>query len=166
MSLFCLNRGCQHLRIQQYLAHGEMRDDLVDAQYSCNNCPICNKTWHNYFLPIRKEGVKLWLRECPRDGRLPCKGSIKNLFDSLHKIEKWIKAVFDLVTVNKYNVEAFFLQMIGAEFITVKRKGDEVWWVISSTKVSDLKTIDNFEGDNWSGINLHPDTRNWQYNLD
>ena len=143
-----------------------MRDDLVDAQYSCNNCPICNKTWHNYFLPIRKEGVKLWLRECPRDGRLPCKGSIKNLFDSLHKIEKWIKAVFDLVTVNKYNVEAFFLQMIGAEFITVKRKGDEVWWVISSTKVSDLKTIDNFEGDNWSGINLHPDTRNWQYNLD
>ena len=84
----------------------------------------------------------------------------------MHKIEKWIKAVFDLVTVNKYNVEAFFLQMIGAEFITVKRKGDEVWWVISSTKVSDLKTIDNFEGDNWSGINLHPDTRNWQYNLD
>ena len=52
-NIFNINKGCQHQCLEQYLAHGVLRDDLVDASVHCGSCSVCTKRWfHFFFLPI------------------------------------------------------------------------------------------------------------------
>ena len=60
MQVFCLLDGCQHARIQQYLATGQL-SPLDNAINMCGGrCPVYSGIWHNTFLPVDKQKVLLW----------------------------------------------------------------------------------------------------------
>jgi len=77
--LFNTNCGCQHQRIQLYLAHGEFADHLVSKDVLCAACPVCTGKWDHYFLPVRKDVVKQWLQAAMLDSSFSVKSTAANL---------------------------------------------------------------------------------------
>lgn len=119
LDLFCLNRGCINRRVQRYQATGKL--DKVDIQSRCGKCMVCSGEWKHTFLSLRKDGLISFFQRC--EG-IPCDATLDNLMKLVWKEEHWIHSIFDraMSTVNKYNVEAMFLQLIAAELISLQQR--------------------------------------------
>ena len=133
IQFFCLNNGCQHNLLEHYLSVGRY-NTRPHGENDCGEfCGMCNGEWGDNFLRVRKEGVLRWFDSGEVRDTFPMKATVKNLMDLLWKKEACTNGIFDLAvsTVNKYNVEAFFLQLIGLKFIAIeKRRDNNLYWII------------------------------------
>jgi len=142
LNLFCVNRGCQHRRIQQYLACGEMRDLPPGITPCGTSCDICTNEWKRYFLPVVKEHVVAWL-ECGlvRD-TLPCEATCESLLNLLwnkeHKTDPWLAAIFNRAAsgIRKYHVEAFCLHLIANKIFVIEQRQKQLYWSINREPVN------------------------------
>ncbi len=116
-------------------------------------CYVCNKRYEKYFLPVIYEGVVEFLRSRRLQEAL-CQSITVNecdrLLDTLRKDKDWLLKIFGKITVQKYNITAFFLQMIGVRFIIFETRGDaEVVGVIAQNDEGLFHYEDKY---NWEGI--------------
>jgi len=133
LKLACLIDGCQHARIQQYLAKGYLTNMSNSTIQSCGGmCSVCTGKWQITFLPVDKNSVLLWFNSGRVRDEFPMNATADNLFKLLWKVKHWTTAIFDrgFSMVFKSNVEAFFLQMIAAGFIAAERKNGNMLWVV------------------------------------
>ena len=66
---FCLDLGCQHKRKEIYLSSGSL--DSITSTTRCSSCPICNRRYHNDFLPVYRSGVVAFLEWLALTTKLP-----------------------------------------------------------------------------------------------
>ena len=71
-----------------------------------------------------------------REEQLPIKAVVSDLLDLVWKNHEWIQSIFDLAksTVNKYNVEAMFLQLIASGLLEVRRKNGEWYYMVAKAR--------------------------------
>lgn len=158
LRLMCLNKGCQHKRIAEYLSCGAL-DKFSGELESCDGkCPICanhwtKDRWGDNYLPVSREGLTLFFR---RETDLGKKATYDNLVNLVWNNDTWIEQIFDKKrgSICKYNVEAMFLQLIAADILDAKPRNDELKWVLSR-QTSSVVSPFNYELDaNWSGIDV------------
>ena len=162
LQVFCLLDGCQHARIQEYLAKGQL-GQVPNALSTCGGaCPVCSGAWHETFLPVDKHAVILWFNSGTVRDAFPMDPNVDNLFKLLWKVKHWTVAIFDVAVSNvrKSHIEAFFLQMIAAGFIAVQRKSGSMKWVVCrepTNRYSDRLVYENI--DRWSNVHTYPEGR-------
>ena len=162
LQVFCLLDGCQHARIQQYLATGQL-SPLDNAINTCGGrCPVCSGTWHKTFLPVDKDAVILWFNSGTVRDTFPMDSNENNLYKLLWKVKHWTVAIFDVAVSNirKSHIQAFFLQMIAAGFIASQRKSGTMKWVVCREHIngySDRLVYENIE--RWSNVHTYPEGR-------
>ena len=89
----------------------------------------------------------------------PMKATLDNIFNLLWKKEFWILAIFNKASVAKYNVEAFLLQLLAADIIGVRMKGEVLKWVIVRVRVNDYITKAKYRDELiWRGVHLKRDS--------
>ena len=111
LKVHCHLDGCQHARIQGYLALGYLPTKSNTNIHSCGGtCAVCSGSWHRTFLPVDKQAVLLWFNSGSVRDTFPMDASVENLFQLLWKIKHWTKAIFDrgFSMVLKSHIEAFF----------------------------------------------------------
>jgi hypothetical protein len=128
---------------------------------------MCNAEWDDNFLPVRKDGVLRWFDSGEVRDTFPMKANVNNLTELLWKKESYTNGIFNLAvsTVNKYNVEAFFLQLIGLKFIALeKRKDGILYWVIGRERTNEFMQTPLYKLDcNWKGINIFASDTKFRY---
>jgi superfamily II DNA helicase RecQ len=158
--LHCHRRGCQHVLIQEYLASGRLpRLANPDIPTCGGSCGVCSPSWLATFFPVYKDAVLLWFNSGTVRDAFPMNATVENLFRLLWKVQHWTTSIFDrgFTKVQRSNVEGFFLQLIAAGFIAVKRVGGDLKWVLcheSTSRYYDRLIYEN--DDNWHGMCLHP----------
>ena len=113
-----------------------------------------------------------WLED--NSGCFPMKATAASLYDLLWKKEKWTEAIFDVKvsTLLKYNVEAFFLQLIAAGMLSADRvcigRGEfDLMWTLPHEEVG-VRSVKCYRMKKyWAGLNLHKptDRRTYDHNL-
>ena len=154
LNLLTLDKGCIQRRMQQYLADGELNSTRTDPVSCGNACPICKKSWYDWFRPLRKNGLMLWLRLV--EG-IPCAATFDNIVEKVWNKEHCVLAIFDRVQsgIRKYNVEAMILQLNAAQLIGIKRRGDQLEWHIRRKFGGNGLPMFSYEDEEcWSGVRL------------
>ncbi len=81
----------------------------------------------NWYLLVWQDDVVAWMESAEVRDVLPVKATLNNICDLIWNQRHWMECMFDRghMTINKYNVEAFLLQLIAAGFLeAVKHKGE------------------------------------------
>ena len=169
LRLMCLNKGCQHKRIAEYLSCGALDNYNGDFAPCDGKCPICAKDWSNdrwtdNYLPVSREGLLLFFR---RETGLGQTATYDNLVKLVWDNETWIEQIFDLKkrTICKYNVEAMFLQLIAAGILDARPVRRELKWVLSRQTNSVVSAFTYESVANWSGISLMDPTKKRNHKL-
>ena len=171
IDFFSLNRGCQHARIQEYLATGKLPIVTESAIRTCDDaCGICSGSWHLNFLPVYKDAVVAWFNSVAVRDAFPMDATMDNLFGLLWGVGHWVTAIFDkgVSTVNKYNVESFFLQLIGSRIIEARLLKGNLKWVFCHERVNEYTDILCYTKESYrTGVQLHPlpHNRNRKYKI-
>jgi len=150
--LFMPDWGCVHLRAEYFLstkANTRMPQSFVDAHGPCGNkCYICHKEkYKKYMLPIVHEGAVRFLSSCHFSDKMPyliTNADSDGMLDLLWNNPDWRKEVFGIKTVQKYNVTAFFFQLLATKILSfqwtnVKR---EVVCVLTRDKHDKYRYLD------------------------
>ena len=172
VNLFCTNKGCLLRRLDNYLATGKLSHTRVTG--TCGGaCPICSGCFRKYFRVIWKDAAVAWL-DGVRD-QFPLKATAHDIFDLLYKNKFWTESIFDVTvgTLNKYNIEAFLLQLIATGVLNAEKRGDqhngfELFWVLCDEERNEgarrvkCYTIDSY----WDSVCTHNETDRRQYKHD
>ena len=170
LRFFCLDMGCQHERGEIYLSSGSL--DSITSTGRCTSCPICNKKYHKYFLPVYRSGVVSFLEWLIATSKLPFANDMKKQVSSLLMTNVyWKEILFDKAssTISRTNVDALFLSLAASGILEIQNSADGIRWVIgrlppttaiTGTDVSLISatigiakyTLDEY----WLGMNLHP----------
>ena len=170
LRLMCLNKGCQHKRLAEYLSCGALDKYTGELSPCDGKCPICAKDWTkdrwtDNYLPVSREGLNLFFR---RETGL---GQGSATYDNLVKLvwdnDTWIEQIFDKKksSIYKYNVEAMFLQLIAADIIDAKPVRGELKWVLSRQAASVVSAFKYEVDANWSGITILDPTKTRNHKL-
>ena len=167
LKVCCLIDGCQHARIQKYLATGYLANMSNSTIQPCGGMrSYCTGKWQSTFLPVDRDAVVLWFNSGRVRDEFPMNATADNLFKLLWKRKHWTTAIFDrgFSMVLKSNVEAFFLQMIAAGFIAAERKNGNLLWVVCRERLNEYTDRLVYQNDSkWHGIHLHPTSRIRKY---
>ena len=168
--LFLPDLGCIHLRSEWYLHRGIL--EALPSHWPNNDnpnyvdkCYVCKGTYKRYMLPIVYSGAIEFLdsdyfsgsHTMPYVITLDDGGKITNkLWDSLD----WRKKVFGVKTVEKYNVNCFFFQLIAAGLLTFQ-------WTNAKGEVLCVFGKDNKDRikykfiHNWKGFTFRNNSHSW-----
>ena len=121
-SLFALNFGCWHCRIERFCATGISINRFIgtdDSEYPpcVDKCPICTKTWQKIFKPVFWHGLVHFLDSEYASRAFPMPvidykcDALSNL---VWKNEDAIALIYDRKrgTVQKSNVDDLIMQLI------------------------------------------------------
>ena len=156
LRLFCLNLGCQHRRMQRYLATGGL-DTAFYLIHPCSSaCPVCTNEWGKYFRPLWKDGVVSFFDNI---GEFPCDATYDKLMSLVSTSKYWTQAIFDVKcsTLCKYHYEAMYLQLIAAGLIRAETWRGNLSWVICREESTADMMFPPFcyrDSNNWKGISL------------
>ncbi len=98
LRLFCLNLGCQHKRVAEYLASGSLDKYSGDLGSCDEKCTICagnswkRDTWGDNFLPVVRDGLEMFFW---REPDLCQAATYNNLMKLVWDNEVWIEQIFD-----------------------------------------------------------------------
>jgi hypothetical protein len=155
LSCFCLNLGCQHSRLEAFCATGVLRPHVGDN--GCvTACPVCACTFHDTFFPVSKPGVTQFLQS---ERGLHENATTNGLLALVWKNKHWTHQIFrkKMYQVKRTNIEAFFLQLIAADFMRadVDRDKKSLCWSICREKGSqEYLPFRYLNDENWNGIAL------------
>ena len=97
----CLNFRCLHYWLANYLHHPSM--PRLPTYYNCNACPVCTKSWHEFFLPVDFQQLKVFLCTVVmiKDSML-----YQDVVSALWSNKEWLKHIYhhSLSKVCKYNI--------------------------------------------------------------
>jgi len=160
IKFFCLDAGCQHVRAECFMANGKL-DATPSHQDPClTMCPVCKGDWRKTFLPVNKQQLVRFLRCKHVSDNLPMIAKGDNIVSLLWEgSEKWrVEYIFGKKSVQRFNVDALFLQLTAAKILVLKHDGDNVLvWDMATTSDPAIprERINNHEIDkHWDGINL------------
>ena len=157
LSCFCLKLGCQHARLEHFCATGVMAADTSGDDCG-DKCPICSGDYDELFLPISKEGVISFLQ---RSDGLRGGATVDGLLALVWKNDYWTPRIFDQkqYLLSKYHIEAMFLQLIAARFISAHCVDNELHWVVERDNTGEEYPPYRYTRDSsWIGVNLLPKT--------
>ena len=124
--LFLPAWGCIHLWCEWYLyskSNTRPPASFRDALGPCaDKCYVCNKSYAKYMLPVIHEGAVEYLSsDCMKASLFECNPVT---FDNCSNIPKALmentdlrRRVFGIQTVNRYNVQAFYIQLVASKML-------------------------------------------------
>jgi len=151
---FLSDLGCVHCRMVWFLAFGKL-EHYPRCMLPCETqCFVCTGEHQKYILPIVYEGAIEFLKSRQLVDAMPykiCYSDIEGLVDLLYKDSDWTERVFAIKTVSKYNVAAFFFQLIVTKILSFEWVGTtKLVCVISRVGTS---TVFNYENITcWEGF--------------
>ena len=101
---------------------------------------------------------------------MPMVATPDSLTNLLSKQTVWINRIYDKAksTVARHNIESTMLQLITSEFITIKHRGDKLYWHINCVKdkhipwyADDQPLYHNISA--WMGISLYDCNRSRRF---
>ncbi len=159
-----LDKGCQHVIIEQYLVDGIVREANPDFDPCEHSCPICRRDknderdWDSIFYKMNKSQFVLFLESRIVQDAFPLTAERDSLTDLLWKAEDWIVKIFGKPkkAIAKHVVESAFLQLIAAEIIIAEYndRRKELKWILNRVEVDGVEKACYKIDDHWDGINL------------
>lgn len=144
--------GCLHCRTEWFMAQGEL------SVYPCimkgceTQCFVCDGSYESYILPVIYDGALEFLQSRRVSDCMPFEINPKNceeVLDLLFKDNDWLIRVFGKASVKKYNVAAFFFQLVGTKILSFERRSGKVFLVLNRDSNDQLHFMDIM---NWEGI--------------
>jgi superfamily II DNA helicase RecQ len=130
MRLICLDEGCIQRRLEHFCYTGKLSGFVATNSVCGKSCPVCcTKERKHFFKPLRKEGV---IEFFDTVGDFPLKPTYDSIMGLVWKDDFYTRAIFDLKvgSVNKFHVEAMFLQLVAARLIAVEPWKGQLRWVV------------------------------------
>ena len=119
---FCLDLGCQHRRGEAFLSCGTLDCYVRDDDDSCvTQCPICNGSWSDFFLPVFKQSLIDFFSGEIVNHAFPLIVTKDSLTDLLWNSPEWILKIYNKQkgSLNRYNIEAMMLQLLANEIVEI-----------------------------------------------
>ena len=159
-----LDRGCQHVRLEQYLATGIMQEADLDIDPCGHACPVCRRNrkeereWDSIFHQLHKGQFIAFLESRIVQDALPLTADRDSLTNLLWKADDWVEKIFGKPkkAIAMYVVESAFLQLVAAKIIVAEyhQRSKELKWILNRVNDGGIEQLCYRIDDYWDGINL------------